>query len=508
MKQFLLIFLLLALLPLPGLAKTPFHPAQFPDHLAPPPGLAEQIRLELAEEQQRSQSAAQCPAPQFKLSADRAKPVHIIFSFVDHWEPVLGFDSSTSMCLQWRDDYASMAHKHHDADGRCPQHTWFCLTMEKKTLSIIAQAAFKGLGEMEVHIHHGSENDDGVDNTQAMADLIDHYLAFLHRVGACCTAELQPRSYFGFIHGMWALDNSRLSNGHRQYCGVNEELNLLRAKGCYGDFTFPAWGTMQPAWGSKIYAATDSPEPKSYDEPAHIRQLTTAGPPPSADELMIFEGPGAGDYVVNIDAFSLPTLARMNQWVQDNVHVPGCDNWVFVKVFTHSAVNLELPDGYSSMIGEAADKFYSDIERVYDDGVNYKLHYANSRELYNMTMAALDGKRGDPNDFRNYAIKEPVNTHLFCSADSSLLSFDGANRKAALELLEAPKEVTLWAKDFTPADSILEADSIDGPFKKTDARLGASEEAGLVLTDPTPSRYYLLGEQLPSSTTKLWRSYP
>ena len=45
------------------------------------------------------------------------------------------------------------------------------------------------------------------------------------------------RVVFGFIHGNWALDNSRPDG---KYCGLNNEITLLRDLGCYADFTMPS----------------------------------------------------------------------------------------------------------------------------------------------------------------------------------------------------------------------------------------------------------------------------
>ena len=42
---------------------------------------------------------------------------------------------------------------------------------------------------------------------------------------------------YGFIHGNWALDNSRPDG---RMCGVDNELDVLRETGCYADFTLPS----------------------------------------------------------------------------------------------------------------------------------------------------------------------------------------------------------------------------------------------------------------------------
>jgi hypothetical protein len=39
----------------------------------------------------------------------------------------------------------------------------------------------------------------------------------------------------------------------------------------------------------------------------------------------------------------------------------------------------------------------------------YKVHFATAREAFNMVAAAIDGKRGEPNDFRNYRLRSIMN---------------------------------------------------------------------------------------------------
>src|SRR3989338_1622995 len=49
-----------------------------------------------------------------------AGPTHVMFTFVDHFEP---HDQATMDI--WMRDYPAMADRHHDADGKVPQHSWF-----------------------------------------------------------------------------------------------------------------------------------------------------------------------------------------------------------------------------------------------------------------------------------------------------------------------------------------------------------------------------------------------
>ena len=467
------------------------------------PEIEEQISLELKLIDQARENWQTRPPrhPEVPPILNRTTPMHVIFAFVDHWENGYG-ENGKRLANLFYNEYNDMAKKHQDADGISPQHTWFCVYLEKPSIQVISKCVFNNLGEMEIHIHHGTANDDGCDNTPEITQYLNDYINFLQKVGACITAELEPKTAFGFIHGMWALDNSRCMDGHRQYCGCNEELNLLISKKCYGDFTFPAWGTMDPKWKSKICLCMDSPYPKSYDY--YFRELSKFDSPPQNNEFLIFEGPG---YIsTNIDKNEAPTLARMNSLVNANVHVIGRDDWVFVKVNSHCAQNLDDPQGFNNIIGNTADKFYSDIEQVFNDGINYKLHYATSRELYNIAMAAADGKEGDPNNYRDYIIPKPVNKLFFCNAFYKLKSYDSSKMQADIEILDSTNPIEIWAKKFSYDDLIFESAQKDGPFEISDAETSQTLNIPLLVKDTTPSKFYRFQNKNLTSVND-WKSY-
>ena len=48
------------------------------------------------------------------------------------------------------------------------------------------------------------------------------------------------------------------------------------------------------------------------------------------------------------------------------------------------------------------------LERRYNDGENFILHYVTARELYNLVKAAKAGRQGDPEEYRDYLVKPPV----------------------------------------------------------------------------------------------------
>ena len=94
----------------------------------------------------------------------------------------------------------------------------------------LAEMTRMGIADVEVHLHH----DD--DTGPSFVEKVSSLHATLHaRHGLLRKHE--GRLAFGFIHGNWALDNGRPDG---RWCGVNDEISLLRDLGCYADFTMPA----------------------------------------------------------------------------------------------------------------------------------------------------------------------------------------------------------------------------------------------------------------------------
>jgi len=382
-----------------------------------------------------------CAADQFLPSAEATHqgPTHVMFTFVDHFEP---HDQPTMD--RWVDSYPAMARKHRDADGRMPQHSWFWFFAESdgeeslRFLQQLAKLSYDGFGEVELHLHHDN------DTEPTFLEKITRMIRLSNWTGALVTAEPTPRTTFGFIHGLWALDNSR----HGVACGINNELILLRRLGCYADFTHPSWGPMHPRQINQLYYATDDPQqPKSYDTGERMRVGGNA-----VGDLLIFEGPSLlrfrkpplwydhGD----ITAIEPPTTQRIDSWVRAGIHVEGKPEWVFVKVYTHGAT----PRDHEAVLGGLADEMHTYLERRYNDGKRYALHYVTAREAYNIAKAAEAGQTGDPNDYRDFAIPPYANRSVLASVPYDLIR---ADRQRIVARLLAPAgstvDVTLRSRD-------------------------------------------------------------
>jgi hypothetical protein len=49
-------------------------------------------------------------------------------------------------------------------------------------------------------------------------------------------------------------------------------------------------------------------------------------------------------------------------------------------------------------------KFWSNVIESADRGGRFRIHFATAREAFNIAMAAVDGRDGDPNLYRDYRL--------------------------------------------------------------------------------------------------------
>jgi hypothetical protein len=354
-----------------------------------------------------------------------AGPTHVLFCFVDHYEPMHGnvdLDRQRARVDRWCTDYRALADRHRDADGRPPQHGFFYPEEEyvAEHLDKLAALCADGYGEIEVHLHH--DNDTEANFRQAL----ERFKQVLHeRHGALPVHPDTGAVMFGFIHGNWCLDNSRPDG---RWCGLNNELVLLRELGCYADFTMPSSPSdTQTKIINSIYYATDDPaRPKSHDrgEPVRVGGRATG-------DLLLMQGPlglnwrdrrkGVIPRVENADirAGYPPTPGRVDGWIDAGIHVQGRPEWLFIKVHTHGATEKEA----AVVLGADVDAMFGHLEQRYNDGHRYVLHYVNARECFNIIKAAEAGRSGNPNDYRDFILPPPRNRQSGWSAPGA----DGAH---------------------------------------------------------------------------------
>jgi hypothetical protein len=335
------------------------------------------------------------------------RPVHLLFCMVDHYEPGTGnvsLDTARERVDLLLSRYPQLADKHRDSSGYCPRRTWFFPPHyhENYFLRDLVSLCAKGYGEIELHLHHGKQVPDTSENLEyTILQCIKEYSYF------GIFGSQQGVKKYAFIHGDWALDNSQ----DGLFCGVNNEIEILRKTGCFADFTFPSlYVKSNPSQINSIYYARDIPDrPKSYDTGIRVKVSgKTQG------DLMMIQGPlfpffknsWPWSFRVEGDGATLTPEADKRQvdaWVRTRICIEGKEEWLIIKTHTHGAV-------YSAAdLGDEMDEIYNYLESKYNDGHKYILHYVTARELYNIIKAAEAGEPlSNPDQYRDYLVTHPV----------------------------------------------------------------------------------------------------
>ena len=393
---------------------------------------------------------------------DFGSPPHVFFCFVDHYEPLWAkptLETARARTRHWRENYPKFANQFHDVDGRPPQHTFFFPAEEYRPefLDDLAQLSRQGYGEVEIHLHHRNDTAENLktnleefkvklrghgflteDRGQQSAvsgqssafnvqgskinvqpsishlpSPISQFPSLQSQVSGRqsplrnpqpSTLHPKPALRYGFIHGNCCLDNSRRDG---DWCGVNNELQVLRQTGCYADFTLPsAPSDTQTRKVNAIYYATDDPlRPKSHDTGVDVRVGGQA-----TGDLMIMQGPLALNWKrrkwfclpriehADVAGNTPPTADRIDLWVRQRIGVVGKPDWIFVKVHTHGCQE----NNFATALGTAAARMHEYLAQQ-----PVQLHYVTAREVFNLIKAAEAGLTGDPNQYRDFLLPPP-----------------------------------------------------------------------------------------------------
>jgi hypothetical protein len=320
---------------------------------------------------------------------------HVLFCLVDHYEPLWHRpprDVAIERVRNWLVKYPGVVDRFRDNSGRTPQHSFFYPEEEyiPECLDMLATLRDKGYGDVEIHLHHDKDTSEGFrEKILGFKHTLHDRHGLLHKNPSTGGVE------YGFIHGMWALDDS--ANG--KWCGVKDEITVLKETGCYADFTFPsAPDITQPPVINRIYYATDDP----LRSKSHHRGVDAAYGKPGRGDLLLITGPLAINWkrrnrnvfpvIENCDITGRypPTPDRVDLWVNLGIGVRDWPSWVFVKVHTHGC--QEKNSGL--FLSERINGLYERLLGTYNEGTTYVLHFMTAHEMY-VAVKALESGSAD-----------------------------------------------------------------------------------------------------------------
>jgi hypothetical protein len=340
--------------------------------------------------------------------------IHLLLCIADHYEPKQFKTApavARSRVQRWVVDYPRQFSPFHDSDGRPPRHTFFYPEeeYEPEYLDALADLCRAGFGEVEVHLHHDDDTGDQLRQT-----LLRFKETLSTRHGLLPCRRDNGEVMYGFVHGNWALDNSRPDGKH---CGVNNEIDVLVETGCYADFTLPSAPSLaQTRTINRIYYAVDDPQrPKSHDRGVEIGTA-----PRPANSLLLIQGPLVLDWgrrkfgllpkMENacLQASQPPAIERLPLWLRARVQVPSRPDWFFVKLHTHGADE----GSHDILLGEPMVRFHQALAQYAVDHPNFHFHYVSAREMYNLAKAAEAGWKGSVADARDFELIWPPDAEI------------------------------------------------------------------------------------------------
>ncbi len=301
---------------------------------------------------------------------------NVWLAITDHYEPYWrGADHGTALARvrEWHTIWPQIAARHQDSAGRPPRYTFFYAEEEyhREALSLLSELTTEGTADVEVHIHHDGEGEHN------FVTRMRRFIEVLHlRHGLL--REKQGKVAFGFIHGNWALDNSRPDG---RMCGLNNELTLLKELGCYADFTLPsAPHATQTSMVNTIYWATDDPERSK----SHDRGTPVVPGGAIEGDLLIVPGPlgwnlrGPRRWLPRLETGELatydpPTAVRARSWLDLAPRI-GLNR--FVKLFSHGTQEANA----RALLDGGLDRCFDDM-RAECARRGYRLYYCSAWEM-------------------------------------------------------------------------------------------------------------------------------
>lgn len=322
-----------------------------------------------------------------RIAQHNVPPLQRIWvTIADHFEPKwrrAGLSTAQSRVALWRAGWPGITKRcRPDSVGNTPRYTFFFPEEEYHPTLIepLAEMVRDGIADVEVHLHHDGEG------RQNFVDRISNFCRVLHSEHGLLRNS-NGKLTFGFIHGNWALDNSRPDG---RCCGLNDEIRVLRDLGCYADFTMPSGDSpTQARLVNAIYYCNGDPyRKKSYDAGIPV----TPGGGVKGDLLMI-SGPIGMRWrdrllprleTGELRYGNVATPYRVRRWVELAPRI-GTDS--FIKLFTHGAQERNssallhgvLESGFNMLVEEAARR-------------GCAVHFVTSWQMYRAIEALGQGR--------------------------------------------------------------------------------------------------------------------
>jgi len=345
-----------------------------------------------------------------RRSVKRGETVHVLLCIADHFEPKADGVTdalATARVERWVEEYPNQLGEFRDSDGRPPRHTFFypIEEYEPEFLDRLAELCRLGYGEVEIHLHHC---DDTADRLREDLLRFKNLLAESH--GLLARDSETGEVVYAFVHGNWALDNSHPEG---RWCGVNNELDVLRETGCYADFTLPAApdGAQTRKINSIYYAVDDPRRPKSHDWGTNVG----AAPAPARAFLLV-QGPlllnwknrkwGLLPRLENgcLQCSQPPTIERLERWLKARVQVATRPDWFFVKLHTHGTGEAN----HRALLGDEMTAFHQALAERSARDPDFHYHYVTAREMANLVRAAEAGWAGSVDEARDFRFSPPA----------------------------------------------------------------------------------------------------
>lgn len=339
--------------------------------------------------------------------------IHLIIVVANHFEPAwserggfLPLDEQRRRLDRWCEIARATGDAVRDVDGTPFRHTNFYPGEQyhRPILDTMADLQRQGYGEVEVHLHHGLDGPDTEENLRRSLVEFRDVLADEHKCLSRAEAEETPR--YAFVHGNLALANSA---GGR-FCGVDSEMQILFETGCYADLTLPA-APLQPQV-PRLNAIYEVGHPLNEAVPHRSGPSLRVGHQPQLP--VILTGPLVFNWSRRIRGVPVPRIddgvlaanyksdfQRLERWAEARVSVQGRPEWIFIKLYCHGFFSFDQ----DACIGEEARRFWSEMldKSARNDG--FSIHFASSREAFNIALAAVDGHSGNPNSYRDYKLR-------------------------------------------------------------------------------------------------------